>query len=67
MKTIRPLREERGWSQAELARRARLNATTVSLIESNRLRPYATQLTKLADAFRLSGHARRNFIEGHDA
>ena len=43
-------RERRGWSQAELARRAGLNATTVSLIESGRFIPYDKQLAKLGRA-----------------
>ena len=40
----------RGWSRAELARRAGVNASTVGLIESRRLRPYVSQLMKLANA-----------------
>ncbi len=40
----------RGWSRAELARRAGINASTVGLIESGRLRPYPSQLVKLANA-----------------
>jgi transcriptional regulator with XRE-family HTH domain len=43
-------RLRRNWSRAELARRAGLNATTVSLIESGRLLPYEAQLEKLARA-----------------
>ena len=43
-------RKRRGWSQAELARRASLNSGTVSLIESGRLQPYPSQLRKLASA-----------------
>jgi len=43
-------RELRGWSRAELARRAGLNPTTVGLIESGRLRPYDSQLRKLGKA-----------------
>ena len=46
-------REARGWSRAELARRARLNATTISWIESGRFRPYRVQLQKLAKALGL--------------
>jgi transcriptional regulator with XRE-family HTH domain len=41
-------RERRGWSKAELARRAGINATTVSLIENGRFHPYPEQLSKLA-------------------
>ena len=43
-------RSRRGWSRAELARRAGLNASTVGLIESGRLQPYPRQLNKLANA-----------------
>jgi transcriptional regulator with XRE-family HTH domain len=43
-------RKRRGWTRAELARRANMNATTVSLIETGRLRPYPGQLAKLAHA-----------------
>ncbi len=50
-KQIRESRLKRDWSQAELSRRARLNPTTISLIESGRLQPYESQIQKLADAF----------------
>ena len=43
-------RSRRGWSRAELARRAGLNASTVGLIESGHLQPYPRQLYKLARA-----------------
>ena len=43
-------RSRHGWSRAELARRAGLNASTVGLIESGRLHPYVSQLMKLARA-----------------
>ncbi len=47
-------RSRRGWSRAELARRAGINASTVGLIESGRLRPYVSQLVKLANALGVS-------------
>ncbi len=47
-------RSRRGWSRAELARRAGLNPSTVGLIESGRLRPYPSQLVKLANALGIS-------------
>ena len=53
MKRLRVERERRGWSRAELARRARLNAVTVGLIEAGRLVPYPSQLRKLAGALGL--------------
>ncbi len=44
-------RLRRGWNQKELARRAGLSQSTVSLIETKRLtKPWATQLAKLAKA-----------------
>ena len=46
-------RNQRGWSRAELARRAGMHPSTVSLIESGRLVPYPSQLDKLAAALGL--------------
>lgn len=43
-------RKMKGWSQAELARRAGMHPSTVSLIESGRQVPYPSQLAKLAKA-----------------
>ena len=43
-------RRQRGWSRAELARRAGMNATTVGLVEAGRFIPYPSQLAKLARA-----------------
>ena len=45
---LETMRRQRGWSQAELARRACLNQVTVNQIERGRLRPYPSQLGKLA-------------------
>ena len=51
-------RKQRGWSQAELARRARMNPNTISLIESGRFQPYDSQLRKISEALGLpEGHA----------
>ena len=46
-------RTRRGWSRSELARRAHMNPSTVSLIESGRLVPYPSQLRKLERALGL--------------
>ncbi len=46
-------RKRRRWSQAELARRAHMNPSTVSLIEAGRLVPYPSQLRKLERALGL--------------
>ena len=43
-------RVERGASQAQIARLAQMHPSTVSLIESGRLRPGLGQLRKLARA-----------------
>lgn len=46
-------RLRRGWSKAELARRARLDQANVSRIEARRVRPYAVELARLARALGL--------------
>jgi len=50
VKKVRALREAEGWSQSELARRAGLHSTTVSVIESGRWKPGQGQIEKLAVA-----------------
>ncbi len=50
MMVLKNLRLRRGWSQAELSRKANLNAGTISLTESRRFVPYPNQLAKLARA-----------------
>lgn len=50
MPTVRALRERRGWSQAELARRARIGAPDLSRIERGLLWPYPKQARRLARA-----------------
>ena len=47
---LRAERERRGWSQAELARRAGLNPNSISMIERGHLIPYASQVRKLEAA-----------------
>jgi transcriptional regulator with XRE-family HTH domain len=51
MKTIRELREERGWSQFELAIRAGVTPGTVGNWERGKTEPKASQLHQLADVF----------------
>jgi transcriptional regulator with XRE-family HTH domain len=53
MNYLRIQREARGWSHAELARRASLHASTISLLESGRLVAYPSQVAKLAAALEL--------------
>ncbi len=51
---VRQLREERGWTQSELAARAGLTASAVSQIESAKRSPNAETLQKLADGLEVS-------------
>ena len=46
-------RLQRGWSQAELARRARLDQAIVSKVERRRLIPYPRELARLATALKV--------------
>jgi transcriptional regulator with XRE-family HTH domain len=56
-------RMRRGWSQAELARRADMNPSTVGLIESGRFLPYESQLAKLTKALGLPEAEARTLLE----
>jgi len=47
-------RETRGWTRGELARRAKMTPADVGRIESGRLKPYDSQLRKLARALGVS-------------
>lgn len=48
---LKQLRRERGWSQAELARKSGLHFTTISMAESRGYQPGPRQIAKLAAAF----------------
>lgn len=50
MKVLTLERLRRGWTKAELARRAGLHPSQVGQIEAGRLLPYETQIRKLAIA-----------------
>ena len=69
MKTIRELREERGWSQFELAVRVGVTPTAVSAWERGAYEPRAGQLRKMALAFGVSmdGIDFESPAEGKDA
>ena len=54
MKTIRELREERGWTQLELAYKAGVTPATVSNWERGVFEPKASQLRALARLFGVS-------------
>jgi transcriptional regulator with XRE-family HTH domain len=56
-------RKRRGWSQAELARRSLVNATSISLIECRRFLPGPTQLEKLRKALGLRPAAAERLLE----
>ncbi len=54
MKTIRELREERGWTQLDLANRLGVTPATVYNWERGKYEPKASQLRALARAFGVS-------------
>ena len=54
MKTIRTLREERGWTQLELANKLGVTPATVYNWERGKYEPKASQLRALARAFGVS-------------
>ena len=50
MLKISRMRQERGWSMSRLARESGVHVSTISLIESGRMKPYPGQAEKLANA-----------------
>jgi ribosome-binding protein aMBF1 (putative translation factor) len=61
-------REKRGWTRAELARRAAMSAGDVGKIESARVVPYESQLKKLARALGIKAGDSSTLLtpEGND-
>ena len=55
MKRITYERKRRGWSQAELARRAGVHTTSMSRIESGQEPPYPRRAARLAAALGWDG------------
>ena len=51
-KRIRELREARGWSQPELARRAKISREYLARLETGRQDPRVSVLVRLAKALR---------------
>jgi len=49
--TIRMLRELKGWTQAELARRSGINVTNISLLENEKIEIGKKRAEQLAKAF----------------
>jgi transcriptional regulator with XRE-family HTH domain len=64
---LQQLREAKGLSRAQLARRADLNAVTVGWVESGRFRPYPVQLRKLAKALGLPVAQAGDLVSDADA
>jgi ribosome-binding protein aMBF1 (putative translation factor) len=52
---ITRMREQLGWSKAELSRQAAMNAADVGKIESGRVVAYPSQLEKIRAAFERAG------------
>ena len=52
MTRLQQLREEHGWSRAELARRSKLTPSIVGWTEDGRWKPYPVQLKKLGRALK---------------
>ncbi len=69
MKTIRALREERGWTQLELAFKLNVTPATVYNWERGRYEPKASQLRALARVFGVSMDEIdfESVMEGKDA
>ncbi len=63
MRRLRLEREDRGWSRSELARRARMSAPDIGKIESGRLNPYPSQLTKIAEALGVDSDVAEALLE----
>ena len=63
MIALKAERIARKWSQAKLAREADLNSNTVCMVESGRLRPYRSQLSKLARALNIPESEAHRLLE----
>jgi transcriptional regulator with XRE-family HTH domain len=57
------LRIDLGWSQARLARAARIDQANMSRIERGLLAPYPGQLRRLARALRWPAHAAHELLD----
>lgn len=53
-KRLRLIRQQRGWSQRELAKRAEVTNSTISLIEQGRVSPSIASLKKVLDGLPMS-------------
>lgn len=61
--TLRELRAERGWSQAELAERLSVSRQTINAIETEKYEPSLTLAFKIA---RLFGKRIEEIFEGEE-
>lgn len=66
MLRLTALRVQRGWSKAELARRARLDQAHVSRIEAGRVRPYPVELERLARALGIDPKEAERLLDKGD-
>ena len=55
MLRMQQVREQKGWTKAELSRQAVIGETTLGQFESGRLKPYDSQLIKVAKALEWDG------------
>ena len=60
------IRKEKGLSQSALARLAELHPATISQIEHGRLKPYPSQMAKIAKALGWEGDAAELFGDDGD-
>jgi transcriptional regulator with XRE-family HTH domain len=67
MLMITKMRLEKGLSKAKLARRADMVASDVGKIESGRLRPYPSQLRKLARALQVPAEHAETLLKEADS
>jgi transcriptional regulator with XRE-family HTH domain len=63
VKVLTAERERRGWSRAELARRAQLHPTQIGQIEAGRLVPYPVQLLRIAAALGIAEGSAGQLME----
>lgn len=67
MQTLREVRMSKSWTQTMLAGSARMNAATISLIETGRLTPSKKQAQKIAAALGVKTDDVAELREAHVA
>lgn len=60
---LRRERNSKGWTQTELAARAKLHTQQISAIENRMLRPYPAQLTRLARALNVPKEEAHSLLD----